>query len=757
MRLPLTWLLTLSIQLLSSSVHAISGDLELSSLAQQGKHHELIEALEPSIRGGEDVSSFQLMMLGGAYYEVGKYRQALATVERLEKRLQAGDSSAFGADLSVYPAIIRAAVALDQGLLEEAIRQANIAAGNLKPNQPFYRSQLIMTGGTLGVAQALAGADSEARQQLERIRAVNLDTSNLGPEKYTAMARIQIALKDFPSALASISDPGAALSPTLTAFYDPTFQNLPRFFMRCKSLLETGRGSEAKLGYDELLKHPQINQYGTLYWVVLYDRARIAITENDLPAAIDLLQRAIEVIEQRRSSISTEAGRIGFVGDKQAVYGQLVSLLLRQGLDRQAFDVAERAKSRALVDLLASKSEFAIRDTDPGQVRRVLSEIDALDQATQQKQANPVGPDTPEIRSLAVARQQLAATWPRLASLVSVGITPIGQVATMLSAEESLVEYYYSGTDLHAFVLKNGKLLAVTLDKGRIETEIQALRNAIGLADSDKWQSHAERLYQHLWQPIDKILSGTSRIIIVPHGALHYLPFSVLRGADGKMLVERYGLSVLPSASVLQFLSPMPTDSTTSMLVLGNPDLGNPALDLKFAGEEATVVSHFYPDSRLLLRRDASETNLRKDGRRFRRLHIASHGSFQAEAPLDSGLHLAKDGENDGVLTVGELYGMDLDAELVTLSACETGLGKIASGDDVVGLGRGFLYAGARAIVSSLWSVDDKATGELMRAFYRNLVQHDKVEALRQAQLSTRAQFPHPFFWAAFQLTGRAN
>ena len=117
---------------------------------------------------------------------------------------------------------------------------------------------------------------------------------------------------------------------------------------------------------------------------------------------------------------------------------------------------------------------------------------------------------------------------------------------------------------------------------------------------------------------------------------------------------------------------------------------------------------------------------------------------------------LSKDDTSDGRLKVGKLYSMRLDADLVTLSACETGLGKVANGDDVVGLTRGFLYAGASTIVASLWKVDDQATAQLMNQFYQRLKSGDKREALRQAQLETSRQFSHPYFWAAFQLTGNA-
>src|SRR5262249_45294605 len=140
----------------------------------------------------------------------------------------------------------------------------------------------------------------------------------------------------------------------------------------------------------------------------------------------------------------------------------------------------------------------------------------------------------------------------------------------------------------------------------------------------------------------------------------------------------------------------------------------------------------------------------------FAMLHFATHGKFDAAAPLSSGLYLAG-APPASVLTVADLYGLDFEADLVTLSACETGLGTIANGDDVIGLTRGFLYAGGRTIVASLWEVDDAATAALMVDFYRQMRTADKREALRLAQLETRARFPQPFYWAAFQVIGRGD
>ena len=132
-------------------------------------------------------------------------------------------------------------------------------------------------------------------------------------------------------------------------------------------------------------------------------------------------------------------------------------------------------------------------------------------------------------------------------------------------------------------------------------------------------------------------------------------------------------------------------------------------------------------------------------------------GHFNADAPLSSGLYLAPGPNRDGVLTVGDLYSLRLDADLVTLSACETGLGKVVNGDDVIGLTRGFLYAGARTIVASLWEVDDAATAQLMESFYKNLGAHDKREALRLAQIETRNSHPDPWYWAGFNVIGKGD
>jgi CHAT domain-containing protein len=248
----------------------------------------------------------------------------------------------------------------------------------------------------------------------------------------------------------------------------------------------------------------------------------------------------------------------------------------------------------------------------------------------------------------------------------------------------------------------------------------------------------------------------TRKLIIVPHGALHYLPFYALH--DGRdYVIERYSIRMLPSASVISYLQRQKVTKAGDILAFGNPDLGDSKYDLIYAQNEAIAVSKTRPRSKVFLRKEATETALKEFGPGFSYIHFATHGEFDADKPLNSALLLAMDAESDGKLTVDKLYSMRLDADLITLSACETGLSKIANGDDLVGLTRGFLYAGSSSIVASLWKVDDLATSQLMTRFYKEMDRTDKREALRTAQLETKKKYPHPYYWASFQLTGNAK
>jgi CHAT domain-containing protein len=282
---------------------------------------------------------------------------------------------------------------------------------------------------------------------------------------------------------------------------------------------------------------------------------------------------------------------------------------------------------------------------------------------------------------------------------------------------------------------------------------VRQFRTAITtLAPLADVQRQAEALYRRLLAPARSEIHG-DRVVIVPHGVLHYLPFPALRSPDGRWVVEDLAVSTLPSASVLRYLTDKGVGASTRALVMGNPDLGA-ELALPWAEREARMVGQREHDATVLVRGYATEAQAKKLLGSVGLIHFATHGELSEADPLSSAVLLVPGAGEDGRLEVREVFGLDLHARLVVLSACETGLGKLSSGDELVGLQRAFLYAGTPAVVTTLWKVDDRATFELVRAFYRRLDSADPVEALRQAQLETQRTFPHPFSWAAFTLTG---
>jgi CHAT domain-containing protein len=518
-----------------------------------------------------------------------------------------------------------------------------------------------------------------------------------------------------------------------------------------QSLVQLGQYDKARDMFDTLLALPEIRAMGNLYWATLYERGLIALREPHRDEAVRLLTQSVDAIEAVRSTISFEAAKIGFAGDKQAVYAALIGALVEAGDWQRSFVYAERAKARALVDLLAQRRDLAPPPSVDDRVRQLFAEATTVDSA--------VGiADNAEVlrgvKLVADARVTLATAAPEAASLVAVQNVDVGGIASRLAADESLIDYYWAGDKLYAFVLNGTSVQGFTIPAQGLEEEIRAFREAIVRRDVSSTEL-GQKLYGRLLRPVTGAVKG-ARLTIAPHGPLHYLPFAAL--ADGEQyLIDRYALRLVPSASTIAYLRPGQSKKVGTLLALGNPDLGKRELDLPNAQIEATTIAAMFPNSRALVRNQATKRAVEDLANGFSMLHFATHGRFDARAPLSSGLYLAKGVEADGVLTVSDLYSLRWDVDLVTLSACETGLGEIANGDDVIGLTRGFLYAGARSIVASLWEVDDAATAHLMASFYRALATTDKREALRRAQIATRQQYPQPWFWAAFNVLGRAD
>jgi len=756
---------------------------EKSRLLASGDYARAESRLQSEIRDMSTAKSKELVWLCESYSKSKKYDRLFSCVGHLERNIAKGDTDSgargfnfsFPADITTIPPLLKAEAYIELGDYEKAVEFSQKAYDlSLKMKWSFgdrynewdTRSK-IRSLGMLALSHALRGDREKALRFAKELEDVSVFSWTASPmfsgipmskEKMLALARVYMATGEYGKILENKErfwEGLGILGEALSAYRIYAFVDMPKEFMMNKALYETGHIKEAREGYDRLLSNPEARTNGEIYWPMLFDRAEIYRKDGDLSKAVEFYKRAVDVIEAQRSTINTEAAKIGFVGDKQKVYNALIDVLFSAGEYGQAFEYVERSKSRALVDLLASKKNFTAR----GEGEQLASALMELENIEAENRALVPDQSVERIRQRTTRsvqiRERIAARAPELASLVSVTAVSSGDIRKVIPSKETLVEYFTPGKDIIAFVLNRDGIRAVRLDGSNVAEEVAEFRKALQDPQSSRYLDLSRALYRKLIAPVER-LTADHELIMVPHGVLHYLPFNALNDG-GKYLIEKKSIRFMPSASVLLYLPAEKTAKPGDILAFGNPDLGDPAQDLQYAQNEAVAVAKTLPRSRVILRKEATETALKKFGEGFRYIHFATHGQFDADAPLKSALLLAPDRESNGILTLDKLYSMRLDADLVTLSACETGLGKIASGDDVVGLTRGFLYAGSRSIVASLWKVDDLATSQLMTLFYSRLKEMDKREALRSAQLDTRKRYPHPYYWAAFQLMGNAR
>jgi CHAT domain-containing protein len=506
----------------------------------------------------------------------------------------------------------------------------------------------------------------------------------------------------------------------------------------------------------------QINRTGALPGLYLgKSRALEGLGRGE--EALGAAREAVRYIEEIRADLGDSGLRSGFFEEKQALYHHAVYLALRTRHPDEAFALAERSRSRTFLDLLGSQTPLSKGRTralvdEEVRLRARLAEAQAQVQAQdseafeESERARPLAEELDrDYRSFLerVRKENLEQ-----ASLMVVEPVTLPEIQRLLPAGTTLLEYQVGDGGIVVWIVDRERFKVVQLpgDRRSLVGQVRRFRAATtGQAPLAEVQAQAQGLYQRLLGPAREEIRG-ERVVIVPHGVLHYLPFAALRSPAGRWLVEDFALSTLPSASVLRYLVDKGTGAPARALVIGNPDLGS-ALALPWAEREARMVGQRERDATVLVRGDATEEQVKKLVETAGLIHFATHGELSESDPLSSAVLLVPGAGEDGRLEAREVFGLDLHARLIVLSACETGLGKLSRGDELVGLQRAFLYAGTPAVVTTLWKVDDRASYELVRAFYDRLDATGVVEALRQAQLETLRVFPHPFAWAAFEVT----
>lgn len=485
-------------------------------------------------------------------------------------------------------------------------------------------------------------------------------------------------------------------------------------------------------------------------------------------------------MEGLRSQLSGEELKISFLKDKLAIYESLFWLQLGKQQNttarERAWRYVEYAKSRGLAELISFQGSAlpVLSRKNSAAVRRIRELRESLNWHYRQLDFGESGKERcspARLRQLRTKAQEqevrlvramsaLRATEPEYRALQSAAIASLGDVQRVLPPVTQILEYYQARGVLFACVLSRTslairslgsagrarellRLLQLQLSKFRLSPDYVAeSAELLHLATGE----HLRELYALLIEPVRDVLTG-EHLVIVPHGFLHYLPFHALQ-RDDRYLIDDFYISYAPSASVYSLCCSKTTVQGRHSLVLGIPDPLAPRIK-----DEVEGVASFLQSPKLFIGQAATEDCLRKFGPRSRFVHIATHGIFRQDNPMFSSLRLGK-----GQLTLFDLYGLRLPAELVTLSGCGTGLNVVVGGDELLGLIRGLLYAGARSLLVTLWDVNDQSTAEFMKLFYRSLSQGmEKVEALRHAMVEIRRSRPHPYFWALFALIGRAS
>ncbi len=503
--------------------------------------------------------------------------------------------------------------------------------------------------------------------------------------------------------------------------------------------------------------------------------AEINRNTNNNQQAIKHYYDALAVIENMRSRIKEEESASGFVDDKADVYGALISLLLEQGQIDEALQLVERAKSRSFLDMLGNKNiSFKSHNTELlskgdslqtqlGALQTKLFFIRTTEDSLQKSQEKELEEKIAALKEAYSAYLiKIREADPELSEMITVEPWPVSKIQSILPDSTGLLEYYIYGNFIYSwFVTSQGVEYAKDEIAGEeLYQEIFDLRQALERQLSiTKW---SQKLFNHLISPWENQLVKVRNVVIVPHTKLHYLPFAVLQNKVNEYFGLKYSLSIAPSATVFGFCvakgDSFLSQSKRNMAVLafGNPDLGDKNLALPFASREVNSLNRYYNKVNGFLEKRASETNLYDQNSYPPLIVFSCHGVYDDVNPLLSALMLAPDSSNDGRLEVHEIFSLDLNAYVVAMSACETGLGTILGGDEVIGLSRSFIYAGASSLLSSLWKVDDLATAVLVKRFFRNLAEgKSRAEALRLAQKVVYDEInPYPAFWGAFTITG---
>lgn len=552
--------------------------------------------------------------------------------------------------------------------------------------------------------------------------------------------------------------------------------------------------------------------------------------QGNLHGAIHHYARAIALYDSVRESLDIEALGNNFLEDRYQAYPSMVHLLAQNGNIGRAFAYAEKYKAKTILDIL-SQRPYLFGSLLSDSLQKQLQQITAHHETAHAQLSIELAKIEKDKRKILYLDQQITDLELRKAAMIAnlkkrhsayyqlaaPEALKVEEIQTnILRREQALVEYILGPRNMSVFVVTPDTLTytRVEISRERLRGMLTDLSPIFASQESTDGQNRAQfknpqlvdfsihpahALHEVLIKPIEQWLQDAKELIIVPDDVLFYLPFEMLvfdtskvetsyDFANARFLLEKFDISYISSASLLNPDLKRPRKSQKGILAFGNPDFtshadepqqkellvskapyvrdvvrGDHLLSLPKSELEVRAIDQVFnrTGNSILIGNRATEESFKSKANEYRILHLATHFITNDDQPLYSKIVLAQNNDmnEDGYLQTYEVFNMNLNADLVVLSACNTGLGKLRKGEGLIGISRAFLFAGVPSMVVSLWNVDDESTAIIMKNFYRHLQAGlEKKQALRLAKLdylkSSQSHGRDPFYWAPFILIG---
>ncbi len=707
------------------------------TLLSMGAAHDALAAFEQAANLVDEATQplrqgRTLANIGYAQQLLGNYSESLATTEAARELLERHGFSQYA--LAVQVDLADLFQTLNRS--DDAITNYAHAHAGLTPFGMNYHIARALFG--WGIAHCAAGQFEQAAEKLAAAKTAFTELDNATFVQRVTVEQASLALKE--------GDRAAALTLVnellRTDLSDQT--RIVALLIQFDATDDSAVRRDALANAFEIVERLPLPH---LRYRLLQRQGQLAVALDDLESAETFFRAAIDIIETLRGTLQQEALRISFLHDRLTPHRELLRVLLEQERIDAAWELGEQIKARTLTE--AQRHEQTDTTTEP-QIATLRQELDALYNTLLDEHSV-----TRRTQHHATLRQRMIALERRVEQQYTALIPP--QPTAAPANETANITYHLMGEELLAFVKveKTRHVVRQLATIGDIteavenwEVQLRWMRGGQTFLRHRKEQltdyaiEALQELHALVFAPLEQLVKNCPELLIVPSGILHRIPFHALHDGD-HYLIERMTLRCAPSVTVDQLAKRAAAPDYQHVAAI---EVDDPALAYVSA-EIAALIPHFTTVDQF---HNATATRHAITTSTAPVLHFATHGIFRSEHPLFSGLRL-----HDGWLTAHDVTRLNLYNRLVVLSACESGRTQLAAGDEALGLPHAFLGAGARAVIASLWLVQDEVSAELMPNFYQQLqMTQDPAAALRNAQLAMLASRPHPYFWANFVLFG---